>query len=61
MTGLLNVIVPYVWSNDVGEVFSIAGGLKQGSLCSLILFPVYTDILIERLKEKGVRCRINGQ
>ena len=38
------------WGNDISDVFSIAGRLRQGSLCSPILFAVYIDTLIEKLE-----------
>ena len=36
-------------------------GVKQGGVPSPILFAVYTDGLLERLKNTGVGCHISSR
>ena len=36
-------------------------GVKQGSIISPILFTIYLDILLERLKNNGVGCYIGDK
>ena len=35
-------------------------GIKQGGVLSPLLFAIYTDSLLKRLEEPGVRCHMGG-
>ena len=45
----------------MSKKLSINAGVRQGSLLSLIFFAIYVDTLIQKLKQTGVSCNINGQ
>ena len=42
------------WNGKCSEVFSVCNGVKQGSILSPILFCIYIDVLLERLKQASV-------
>ena len=44
------------WRNIVSEEFNVTNGVKQGGVLSPILFSVYIDGLLNRLKDSGVGC-----
>ena len=48
------------WNNTVTDYFTISNGVKQGGVLSLILFSLYLDQLISRLRHIGVGCHMNG-
>ena len=41
-------------------MFSVYNGVKQGGMLSLILFCIYIDVLLERLKQASVGCFIGN-
>ena len=43
---------------SVSESFSPHNGVKQGSILSPMLFALYMDVLIEKLKNLGYGCNI---
>ena len=47
------------WKNSTGSTFSCLNGVRQGGVMSPILFSVYIDELILRLKELDLGCHIN--
>ena len=49
------------WDNIVSDTFTITNGVKQGAVLSPILFAVYTDGLLCRLKEAGIGCHMGNQ
>ena len=49
------------WGNSLSKKFSINAGVQLGGLLSPIFFAIYIDTLIQRLKQTGVGCNINGQ
>ena len=46
------------WDNNISEDFSISNGVKQGGVLSPVLFNVYMDCLLQKLKDSGVGCHI---
>ena len=49
-----------VWDNYRSPPFSISNGVKQGGVLSPVLFTMYIDVLLIRLKETGIGCIYNG-
>jgi len=48
------------WGSIVSRSFGVQNGVKQGGILSPILFNVYMDILLERLKNNGIGCHVGG-
>ena len=48
------------WNNIMSEYFSVTNGVKQGGVLSSMLFSLYIDPLLQKLKQSGVGCHING-
>ena len=48
------------WGNAVSDQFSVSNGVKQGGVLSPILFSVYMDGLLLRLKKSGIGCNIGN-
>lgn len=46
------------WDGVLSEKFSATNGVKQGGVLSPVLFAIYMDELLYRLKTSGVGCRI---
>ena len=45
----------------MSEYLSVSNGVKQGGvLSSSMLFSLYIDPLLQKLKQSGVGCHING-
>ena len=44
----------------ISEKYSIANGVKQGGVLSPILFVIYMDNLIKRLKDSNIGCNIGN-
>ena len=44
----------------LSKQFSVINGVKQGGVLSPIVFAVYTDGLLERLKNTGVGCHMGS-
>ncbi len=42
------------WGRKFSSQFGVLNGMKQGGLLSPILFAVYIDGILERLKESGI-------
>ena len=49
------------WGSTLSKQFSVMNGVKQCGVLSPILFAVYTDGLLERLKNTGVGCHISSR
>ena len=49
------------WNSLISEKFSIANGVKQGGVLSPILFSIYMDNLIKRLRNSNIGCKIANQ
>ena len=48
------------WNSTVTDYFTISNGVKQGGILSPILFSLYLDQLISRLRHIGMGCHMNG-
>ena len=46
------------WNNCKSDSFGVSNGVRQGAVLSTLLFTVYMDELILRLKTKGIGCYI---
>ncbi len=46
------------WCNHMSEAFSVSHGVKQGGVLSPVLFTMYVDELLQRLKASGMGCYI---
>ena len=44
------------WNNTYSNSFHVSNGVRQGGVLSPILFSIYLDVLIERLKAEGIGC-----
>ena len=49
------------WDGCLSKSFSITNGVKQGAVLSAVLFCVYIDDLIKKLRKEGNGCWINGE
>ncbi len=49
------------WKSSIGNSFSVSNGVKQGGVLSLVLFAVYIDGLMNKLKNSGVCCYIGNK
>jgi len=49
------------WGCTVSFWFHIKAGVRQGGCLSPILFAVYMDVLITRLRKSGFGCRLLGE
>ena len=43
------------------EKYGIANGVMQGGVLSFILFGIYMDNLINRLKDSNIGCKIGNK
>ena len=48
------------WGNIYSSTFEVSNGVKQGGVLSPILFNLYIDELLERLKKSGFGCHIGS-
>ena len=46
------------WNNHKSEKFSVTNGVRQGGVLSPLLFSVYMDELLAKLKDNGTGCHI---
>ena len=49
------------WDGSLSKSFSITNGVKQGAVLSAVLFCVYIDDLIKKLRKEGNGCWVNGE
>jgi retron-type reverse transcriptase len=47
------------WINHISYSFDVTNGVRQGGVLSPLLFSVYVDELLEKLKSKGIGCSID--
>ena len=48
------------WCNFTSVPFSVQNGVKQGGIASPLMFNLYIDILLQRLRNSGVGCYIGN-
>ena len=48
------------WSSYYTDYFTMSNEVKQGGVLSAILFTLYLDKLLIRLKNSNIGCSING-
>ena len=48
------------WGSNISREFSVHNGVKQGGILSPLLFTVYVDVLLLRLKQAGLGCHIGN-
>ena len=46
------------WDNILTQQFDVTNGVRQGGVLSPLLFSVYVDDLLEKLKNNGIGCHI---
>lgn len=46
------------WLNEHSQIFTVSNGVKQGGVLSPILFTLYMDCLLQRLKDSHCGCHI---
>ena len=46
------------WNATLSEKFSVSNGVRQGGILSPLLFGIYIDELLLRLKKSGIGCRM---
>ena len=49
------------WGRKFSRDFSVSNGVKQGGILSPVLFTVYINVLLTRLKDSGVGCYIGTE
>ena len=49
------------WNNFQSESFPITNGVKQGGVISPILFTLYTNSLIEKVRESKLGCHVGNK
>ena len=47
------------WDNHISHRFDVTNGVRQGGVLSPLLFSVFVDELLEKLKNKGIGCYID--
>ena len=46
------------WNNHMTQKFDVTNGVRQGGVLSPLLFSVYMDDLLEKLRKNGIGCHI---
>ena len=46
------------WKDAFSDFFDVTSGIKQGGVISPLIFSVYVDDLIKRLRKHGVGCHM---
>lgn len=49
------------WNDFISPKFDIKNGVRQGGVLSPLLFTVYVDDLLVKLKRNGIGCHIGHQ
>ena len=60
MNMYVNQCIQIKWNSMISEKYGIANGVKQGGVLSPILFGIYMDNLIKRLKDSNIGCKIGN-
>ena len=48
------------WNNVYSDIFTVCAGVRQGGIMSPVLFAIYIDNMIIRLKDSKLGCVIDG-
>ena len=56
----VNQCIQIKWNSMITEKHGIANGVNQGRVLSPILFNIYMDNLIKRLKDSNIGCKIGN-
>jgi len=56
-----NQMIRVKWGSSIGLSFSVCNGVKQGGVMSPLLFTVYIDELLLRLKNSSLGCYIGAE
>ena len=48
------------WNGAESEIFSVQNGVRQGAVLSPLLFSIYVNELIQRLRDSGIGCWVGG-
>jgi len=51
--------VSVLWDTYRSQTFHVSNGVKQGGVLSPILFTMYIDVLLKRLRDSGLGCVMN--
>jgi len=46
------------WGNAISSTFTISAGVRQGGLLLQLLFAVYMDVVIIKLRDAGFGCKL---
>ena len=57
----INQACDVLWNGKHSERFGVTNGVRKGAVSSCILFCVYLDILIKRLRHSGIGCHVAGK
>lgn len=49
------------WGTCFSRAYNVTSGVRQGGILSPLLFNVYMNVVIERLEQSGLGCRIGTQ
>ncbi len=49
------------WSNQYSEYFGVQNGIRQGGIISPLLYTIYADELVRRLKDEGLGCHVGNK
>ena len=58
---LLFIYINQACDGHYSERFYVSNGVRQGAVSSCILFCIYLDILIKKLRNSGIGCHIEGE
>ena len=56
----MSQVASVIWEKKLSSIFSVTNGVKQGAVLSSILFCIYIDELIKRLRRNKTGCWLNG-